>query len=420
MEKIIELKSKPSSLQIFKRIVLGYLKNYKKGRLKITLENNTVLFIGDKSAKQEADIQITSMDFYKKIVMSGDIGFSESYMDGDWKTSNLKKVFNWAILNLEESGIISGKKTKTYQINLMSFTNKLRHLLNSNTLKGSEKNISYHYDLSNQFYQLMLDKTMTYSCAYFKETKDLQKAQENKYKLIANSLGIKDGDSVLEIGCGWGGFARYLNSHFKCITYKGVTISKEQLEYAKNSIGSVDQKENTIEFKFEDYRNIKGTFDKIVSIEMIEAVGHENYPEYFDKINDLLKKDGVVTLQAITSPDSRYDQIRKGTDFIQKHIFPGSLLPSIRAITNACINNSLHIYEVKDIGVHYAKTLSNWNSRFEQNWKQVEELGFNQVFKRKWHYYLKYCEAAFETRNISAQQITLIKPNNTTHNLLED
>ena len=420
MEKVINLKTKSSSLAIFKNIVIGYLKNYKKGKLKLTLENNEVLTFGDESMTWEADIKVTSENFYKKVVLSGDIGFSESFMDGDWTTKDLKKVFNWAILNLEDSGIISGKKNKNYQINLMSFTNKLRHLLNANTLKGSQKNISYHYDLSNQFYELMLDPTMTYSCGYFEQTKDLQTAQIKKYELIANSLGIKDGDSVLEIGCGWGGFARYINSKYNEITYKGVTISKEQLEYAKNSLKGVDKKDNYIEFNFEDYRSTTGKYDKIVSIEMIEAVGHENYPEYFNQINSLLKSNGVATIQAITSPDSRYEQIRKGTDFIQKHIFPGSLLPSIRAITNACIDNELHIFEIKDIGLHYAKTLSLWNTRFEDNWKEIEELGFNQVFKRKWHYYLKYCEAAFETRNISTQQITFIKPNNTHHNLLED
>ena len=182
----------------------------------------------------------------------------------------------------------------------------------------------------------MLDPTMTYSCGVFDQTSDLESAQVRKYELIANSLGIKNGDSILEIGSGWGGFARYLNERYEQLNYVGVTISKEQLEFAKNSLSKINNKNNSISFEFEDYRNLKGKFDKVVSIEMIEAVGHNNYPEYFNKIDSLLKKNGVATIQAITSPDSRYEQIRSSADFIQKTYFPRQLTPSIRAITNAC------------------------------------------------------------------------------------
>lgn len=419
MEKVTNLKNTSKKYEFYKTIVANHLKSYKKGHLRLRLPTGEVTELGDQSTEETAIINVHNPIFFKKVVLSGDIGFAESYMDGDWSTPDLKNIFLWAIKNIEHNGLLSGTKKKKRNINFLAFTNKLNHLLNSNTLKGSKKNISYHYDLSNQFYQYMLDPTMTYSCGVFDQTSDLESAQVRKYELIANSLGIKNGDSILEIGSGWGGFARYLNERYEQLNYVGVTISKEQLEFAKNSLSKINNKNNSISFEFEDYRNLKGKFDKVVSIEMIEAVGHNNYPEYFNKIDSLLKKNGVATIQAITSPDSRYEQIRSSADFIQKHIFPGSLLPSIRAITNACVENELHIFEIKDIGLHYAQTLKKWHEYFLGHWSEIEELGFNDLFKRKWSYYLKYCEAAFETRNISTQQITFIKPNNTTHHPLE-
>ena len=419
MEKIINRKQTIKSSSFFKKLVIKYLKQYDNGFLEMKTDNGATLSFGDPNSETRASIVINDSSFFKKVFMSGDIGFAESYMDGDWSSPDLKSLFLWAISNIENSGIISGSKKRNYQINILSFLNKVIHGFNANTIDGSKKNISYHYDLSNKFYELMLDPTMTYSCAVFKGTTDLEQAQLKKYELITKALNIKNGDRILEIGFGWGGFANYLNDNFNNCEYLGVTISREQFEFAKSKINSEKTKENVINFEFMDYRNIKGNFDKVVSIEMIEAVGHDNYPEYFNKISNLLEKDGVATIQAITSPDSRYEQIRKGSDFIQKHIFPGSLLPSIRAITNACTENELHIFEIKDIGIHYANTLNHWYNRFTNNWNKTEELGFNQTFKRKWSYYLKYCEAAFQTRNISTQQITFIKPNNTTHALTE-
>ena len=419
MEKIEKLKNKSNRYRIFKGVITKYLESYTEGHLKIKLQDGETIEVGNKESENTAIINVHNPIFFKKVVITGDIGFAESYMDGDWSTPDLKEIFLWAIKNIEHSGLISGTKKKKKSINLLAYTNKINHLLNSNTLNGSKRNISYHYDLSNKFYEYMLDPTMTYSCGVFDQSNDLESSQIRKYELITKSLGVKNGDSVLEIGCGWGGYARYLNEQFDNLDYTGVTISKEQLEFAKNSLNKMNLKNNSISFEFEDYRNLTGKFDKIVSIEMIEAVGHNNYPEYFNKIDELLTKNGVATIQAITSPDSRYDQIRTSADFIQKHIFPGSLLPSIRAITNACIDNSLHIFEIKDIGLHYAKTLNKWHEYFLKHWGEIEDLGFNDVFKRKWSYYLRYCEAAFETRNISTQQITLIKPNNTTHHQLE-
>ena len=210
-----------------------------------------------------------------------------------------------------------------------------------------------------------------------------------------------------------GGFAEYVAKNYPTVKLTGITISKEQLSYAKERLK--DQKQ--IEFLFEDYRKIDGKFDRVVSIEMIEAVGDKFLPTYFESINKLLKPNGVATIQAITSPDSRYEEFKSGTDFIQKHIFPGSLLPSIRAMVNACEKTNLHLHGLFDMGLHYAKTLRIWKESFYRSWEDIKPMGFNDIFKRKWEYYLTYCEAAFKTRNISTVQLTLIKPNNTDYKI---
>ena len=348
--------------------------------------------------------------FFKRFIIGGDIGFAESYMDGDWTTPDLESVFLWAIANIQDSGLLSGSEKKESFVNLLGVGNKVFHYLRENSLKGSKKNISYHYDLGNDFYEKWLDPSMTYSCALFEDEKtSLEKAQKNKYKRIADSLDLKEGMHILEIGCGWGGFAEYISDNYPTVKLTGITISKEQLTYARDRLKNNKQ----IDFLFEDYRKMEGQYDRIVSIEMIEAVGDKFLPTYFKSINNLLKPNGVATIQAITSPDSRYEEFKSGTDFIQKHIFPGSLLPSIRSMVTACEDTSLHLYGLFDMGLHYAKTLKMWRESFYRSWEEIKPMGFNDIFKRKWEYYLTYCEAAFKTRNISTVQLTLIKPNNT-------
>ena len=390
---------------------------FKSGGVTIIMPSGESIQTGD---GKSAQIHINSSAFFKKCVLGGDIGFAESYMDGDWTTPDLRQIFNWIIGNIESSGVLSGSSSKFFGINFMSMANKLGHILRENTLSGSKKNISYHYDLGNDFYALMLDSSMTYSCGLFQgvdlnDPSALYHAQMKKYEQLCQDLDLKSTDHILEIGCGWGGFAEYAASKFGC-KITGVTISNEQLKYANERIKKAGL-DHLINFQFIDYREIQGKFDKVISIEMIEAVGDKFLPTYFQTINNRLKSDGIAVIQAITSPDSRYEEFKKGTDFIQKHVFPGTLLPSIRAITNACTETKLHLYNLRDIGLDYATTLNIWHERFVKNWDKIEPLGFDDVFKRKWEYYLIYCEVAFATRNISDVQITLIKPNNQTYKM---
>ena len=411
MEKVknpVNLISKPS---LYQKLVLSTLKRFENGLLQLTLPSGERFQIGNGKGIH-AELTIHDNAFFKKFVLSGDIGFGESYIDGDWDSENLTDLVKWAIQNIETSGVMSGSKVKNFSVNFLEKLNRVEHFFNRNNKSGSRENISYHYDLSNEFYEIMLDSTMCYSSGIFEKVDDsLYDSQINKLKRLCDDLDIQPGDHILEIGCGWGGFAIYAVTHFDC-KITGVTISKEQLKFAKNKIKKLGL-EDKIDLKLMDYRELEGEFDKIISIEMIEAVGHEFLGTYFESINRLLKKNGVAVIQAITSPDSRYNEFRKGVDFIQKHIFPGSLLPSVRAMTNACENTDLHLINLRDIGLDYARTLRIWDETVDQNKENIEKLGMDERFFRKWKYYLCYCEAAFSQRNISDVQVTFIKPNNT-------
>lgn len=411
MEEIRDLVSEYKPVNLYEKIVFSALKRFKKGNLALTLPSGNTIKIGDGDGISTSLI-IKNEDFFKKVVFHGDVGFGESYIDGDWETNDLTTLIKWAIQNAETSGVISGSRFKDMSLNLLGQFNKLTHFLNKNSKKGSQSNISYHYDLSNDFYELMLDDTMMYSCGIFETNEStLKEAQLKKLETLCHDLDIRPGDHILEIGCGWGGFAIYATTHFDC-KVTGVTISKEQYNFALDKIKMLNL-EDKITLLLKDYRDLEGQFDKVVSIEMIEAVGHEFLPTYFQKINQLLKKDGVAVIQAITSPDSRYDSFRKGVDFIQKHIFPGSLLPSVRAMNEACRKTDLHLQNLRDIGPDYARTLRIWDEKVDLNKDKIKQIGMDETFFRKWKYYLCYCEAAFEERNISDVQVTFIKPNNT-------
>jgi cyclopropane-fatty-acyl-phospholipid synthase len=411
VEKFNKENLKPS---FYQNIVISILDKFKEGELTLTLPNGKTTIIGDGKGIK-ANLNITNKDFFKKFVLSGDIGFGEAYIDGDWKTSNLTDLIRWAIKNIEHSPVMSGSKVKTIRLNLLEKINKIGHFFNRNTKKGSKENISYHYDLSNKFYELMLDKTMSYSCGIFPDDQtSLYKSQLIKLQKICEDLDLRETDHVLEIGCGWGSFSIYAATKYGC-KITGVTISKEQFNYLTEKIKRLDLADK-ITVHLMDYRDINGEFDKIVSIEMIEAVGDKFLPQYFKTIDQLLKRDGVAVIQAITSPDSRYKSFKNSVDFIQKHIFPGSLLPSVGAMVAACQDDTqLQIHNLRDIGLHYAKTLRTWAEKVEENNEQIKALGMNTSFFRKWNYYLSYCEAAFLERNISDVQMTLIKPNNTTY-----
>ena len=317
------------------------------------------------------------------------------------------------MLNIEYVPSVSGSKTRSVALNILNFFNKIYHFKRTNSIEGSRKNISEHYDLNNDFFALFLDPTMTYSSAYFKEQgMSLQEAQIAKYERLCKQLQLKQSDHVLEIGSGWGGNAIYMAKNYGC-KVTTVTISEEQYKMAKERVEQEDLSDK-ISVQMSDYRYLQGKFDKIVSIEMLEAVGHKFLDVYFKRCHELLKKDGILAIQVITCPDSRHDNLRKGVDWIQKHIFPGSLLPSVAAI-NKSINNTgdLTLVDLKDIGLDYARTLAAWSEEFNKQLAEVKKMGFDDTFIRKWNYYLNYCEAAFAMRNINAMQLVYTRPNNT-------
>jgi cyclopropane-fatty-acyl-phospholipid synthase len=307
---------------------------------------------------------------------------------------------------------VSGAKKVFSPINLLKLSNRIQHVFKPNSVEGSRKNIAAHYDLNNDFFKLFLDRTMTYSCALFDDqSESLEQGQTDKYERLCKQIRLKAADHVLEIGCGWGGFAVHAASKYNC-RITGITISKEQYEFAKERIGKAGL-EDRVEIVFEDYRKVQGQFDKIVSIEMIEAVGHRYFKSYFGKINQLLKPNGILGLQAIIIPDSRYDEYRKSVDWLQKHIFPGGLLPSVAKINESInLTGTMNLYGFKEMGLNYAKTLRHWLNNFNDNVASVRKLGFDEIFIRKWEYYLCCCEASFLQRNINVVQMIYARPNN--------
>jgi len=404
--------TKPST-SFFERIVLNALSKMTLGKMEISLPDGQTLVFGNGEHKIEANIQVNHSDFFKSIALYGDIGFGEGYTTGLWDTTNITNVIKWVILNIDHAPSITGSKVKSVALNLFKWVNKLSHLRRANTLAGSQKNIAEHYDLNNDFFATFLDKTMTYSSGYFfKEDLSLEDSQYAKYERLAKQLKIKSTDHVLEIGSGWGGNAIYLAKNYGC-KVTSVTISVEQQKLAIERV-KAEQLENKVEIIIQDYRKIDGKFDKIVSIEMLEAVGHQYLETYFAKCEELLKPDGLFAFQVITSPDCRYNKLRNGVDWIQKHIFPGSLLPSVAAI-NKAINQTgdLTLVDLKDMGLDYAKTLHLWCIEFNKNLERVKSLGFDDTFIRKWNYYFNYCEAAFAMRNINVMQMVYSRPNNT-------
>lgn len=398
---------------LYQKICLKLLAEQKKGSLLLTLPDGETVRIGERNSAYNATLRIHNYDMFRKSVLYGDVGFGESYVDGDWDTDSITNFISWWIYNIDNSPALSGSKRRTFSpFNFLKTVNRISHLLRMNSEAGAKKNIADHYDLSNDFYSLWLDTSMTYSSGYFKTgTETLEQAQIEKYDRLCRQLRINSADHVLEIGSGWGGFAVYAAKTFGC-RITTITISKEQYDFAKARFER-EGVAGLVEIKLMDYRNVTGRFTKIVSIEMLEAVGHEFLETYFAKCQDVLAPEGLMGFQVITSPDSRYDEFRKGVDWIQKHIFPGTLLPSIKAM-NTAINKTgdMHLLDVKDFGKDYARTLSLWREVFNAKIRQIKELGFDDAFIRKWNYYLSYCEAGFAMRNISVIQMVYTRPNN--------
>lgn len=389
----------------------NFFSKIKIGTLQVIYKDGTIKLYGEKKVEEKITLEIYNNRFFSRTILYGDIGFCESYIDRDFETSNLTKLIELALLNAKYLGTTS-ENEKNRLINLMPVFNKIKHSLRKNSKTNSRKNISAHYDLSNEFYKLMLDETMMYSSAVFShKNQDLYEAQKNKLEKLSSKLNLKKGSKVLEIGSGWGAMALHLANDKGC-EVTTVTLSVEQKKLCENRF-----KEHNIEDKIDillkDYRDLNGKFDAIIAVEMFEAVGKEYFHIFFKKCQELLKPNGVLVLQVITMPDQRYKAYSKGTDFIQKYIFPGGHLPSISKILEVTSKHTrLNLNHLEEFTEDYAKTLNIWHENFEKKLEEVKKLGFDEYFIRMWKMYLNYCEAAFLTRNINLHQLVFTRDQN--------
>jgi cyclopropane-fatty-acyl-phospholipid synthase len=398
---------KPSTFdKLARRIVLSRLETLEAGQI-VVFEGDEFRTFGRLTADLPITVQLRVLDpkFYSDIALGGSIGAGEAYMRGHWACNELRDLLrillqNRHVLENMDSGLAI----------LSSPFQKLFHALNRNTRRGSRRNIAAHYDLGNDFYRLWLDRKMMYSCAYF-DTPDtsLDDGATGKLDRICRKIDLSPGDSVLEIGTGWGGFAIHAARHYGCHVTT-TTISREQYEYAKRAVCDAGL-EDKITLLLQDYRDIEGSFDKLVSIEMIEAVGHEFHDTYFRTCCKLLKPEGQMLLQAITIADQRYDQYKTGVDFIKRYIFPGGCLTSVTAMARTMTRHTdLRVIHLEDIGSHYATTLRHWHDRFFERIDAVRELGYSDEFVRMWQFYLCYCESAFIERAIGTVQMLMMRP----------
>ena len=379
-----------------------FLSKIKYGELSVKFPSGNIkIFKGIKS-DHKADLIINNYKFIKKIFKRKSVGFAESYMDGDFNSSNLTNLLLLAFKN--ESHFLENLKSNIF-FNIFS---KFKHFLNENTKTQSKKNIEYHYDLGNKFYTKWLDRSMTYSSAYFeKETDNLFDAQLNKYNKIAEALNLNENSKVLEIGCGWGGFSAYAAKNFKS-KIDAITISKAQFEYASQKIQNEGLGEK-VSIKFKDYRDIENQYSNIASIEMFEAVGQKYWEKYFEVVKNSLVSSGKAALQIITIDEKRSFNYQNQPDFIQQYIFPGGMLPSKRELSKINKKIGLEFKEIKSFGLSYAKTLNLWNLQFQNSWNDLVNLGFNERFKRMWEFYLAYCETGFISKSTDVSHFLINK-----------
>jgi cyclopropane-fatty-acyl-phospholipid synthase len=377
--------------------------NIRSGRLDIILPDGRRFTASGAEPGPIAVLEVHNDDLFARLVREGYVGFSEAYMDGWWSTPDLQSFMD--LVNTDNDDMYNGYPGQK----LVQMYEKLRFWLQRNHRAQARKNISYHYDLGNDFYGLWLDDTMTYSSALFESGQEsLEAAQTAKYKQMVDEMGAQPGDHILEIGCGWGGFAEYAAKE-RGLKVTCLTISEQQFNYAVDRIekaGLSDQ----VDFKLQDYRDERGIYDGIASIEMFEAVGEKYWPVYFDKVKERLKPGKSATLQVITVADHRWDAYRQDVDFIQKYIFPGGMLPSPSALRAEVVRAGLGVERSIEFGQSYAITLKRWHETFNEKWDQVSEMGFDDRFRRMWNYYLTSCAAAFETANCDVTQITVTRP----------
>ena len=350
-----------------------------------------------------AEITINNPEVFARLIREGDLGFSDAYLDEWWTTPDLQTFMDF--IHADNDDMYDGFSG----IAIVRAWEKVRFWFQSNSKRQALKNISHHYDLGNDFYSLWLDDTMTYSSALFNTGQEsLENAQIAKYASMIDQMGVKPGDHVLEIGCGWGGFAEYAAKE-RGLKVTGLTISKEQLLYAQKRIKNKGL-EDKVDLKLQDYRDEKGVYDGVASIEMFEAVGEKYWPIYFETIKHCLKPGRQATLQIITVHDARWDVYRKSVDFIQKYIFPGGMLPSPTVLRQEVTKAGLRVQHSIEFGKSYSQTLRRWFDVFNDQWDTINDMGFDDRFRRMWNFYLTSCAATFESGNCDVTQITLQKP----------
>ena len=385
--------------KIADKIIFNILKRISVGYLEITSISGELLKFGNYEDKLKADLKIKSSALSYNLIKGGSVGLAECYMKNEFETSNLSNLIELAARNINIVHIFAG-------ILDLKFLNYIKNKFIKNTKSRSKENIAKHYDLGNDFFSLWLDKTLTYSSAIFDEqNKDLTEAQNNKYQKLINLIQPNNGDKILEIGCGWGGFAEYLGKNYD-VKLDCITISKKQFEYAKERIHNCGLNEK-VNIEIKDYRDLNSKYNSIASIEMIEAVGQNYLESYFKTIKDNLTDSGKAAIQAITIDDSLYDRYKNKQDFIQKYIFPGGFLPNKNTINKLVSKNGLSVNSYISYADHYANTLAIWRDEFNKKWSLIKNQGFDLTFKRMWEFYLSYCEAGFKSKNIDLIQFSL-------------
>ena len=381
------------------KIVFSILKRINIGFLEITTISGQLLKFGNPNDKLKASLKIKNSALNYNLIKGGSIGLAESYMRDEFETKNLSDLIELTARNIKIVHKFAG-------ILDLKFLNFIKNRFIKNTKERSKENIAKHYDLGNDFFSLWLDKTLTYSSAIFDgQNKDLSDAQNNKYQKLIDLIQPNNGDKVLEIGCGWGGFAEYLGKNYD-VKLDCITISKKQYEFAKERIYNCGLNEK-VNIEIKDYRDLKGKYNSIASIEMIEAVGQNYLESYFKTIKHNLSDSGRAAIQAITIDDSLFDRYKNKQDFIQKYIFPGGFLPNKNTINKLVSNNGLSVNSYISYADHYADTLSIWRNEFNKKWNLIKDQGFDLTFKRMWEFYLSYCEAGYKSKNIDLIQFSL-------------
>lgn len=381
------------------RMVLNVAMGLPRGALTVQTPEGNLFRVGGNGPGPEAHIVLRNWRLPSRAFSGATIGVAESYMDGDWESPDVTSFLELFVVNEDAGEQVAGGANW-----FVTAIQRFRHWLNENTRTGSQRNISAHYDLGNRFYEQWLDPSMTYSSAlYSTGANDLESAQIEKFRALAHDTGIGPNDHVLEIGCGWGGFAEFAAREIGC-RVTGLTISREQHDFAKARIARAGLADK-VDIKFQDYRDETGKYDRIASIEMFEAVGEKYWPAFFGKVKDCLRPDGTAGMQIITIKESAFERYRARPDFIQRYVFPGGMLPTPALLKSLGSDHGLTYVRERIFAQDYARTLADWRERFWQSWEKIVPLGFDERFKKLWEFYLYYCEAGFRAEYIDVRQV---------------